>query len=217
MTSTYWKDVMSIHEFYERRIFPRILDLAMLPLARYRRSALRGASGNVLEIGFGTGLNLPFYPPEVTSLTAVDPMTATPRPMRKRLEAARFPIDRYTLAVDAGLPFEAGTFDCATVTWTLCTVPDAVAGLKEVLRVVRPEAPLLFVEHGLSDNAQTARWQNRLDGIWGSLACGCHLNRPMDRIIESSGFRIKALERFDAPGLPRTHGHLYVGVALAPG
>ena len=207
---------MGLYGFYERRIFPHILDVAMRPFAPYRQPVLAEASGKVLEIGFGTGLNLPCYPAAVTDLTTADPMTAVPRALQRRLDAARFPIHRHLLAVDAGLPFESQSFDCVTVTWTLCSVPDPVAGLREMLRVLRPGAPMLFVEHGRSDNPRTQRWQDRLNGPWKILGCGCHLNRAMDEIIEEAGFRIDRLKRFDVSGLPRTHGHLYLGKAIAP-
>jgi SAM-dependent methyltransferase len=208
---------MSIYEFYERRVIPHLLDVAMLPLERYRGEALANARGRVLEIGFGTGLNLPFYPSGVTDLTAVDPMVALPMGARRRINGSRFPVHHHAVGVDEGLlPFAPETFDCATVTWSLCSIADPIAGLLETLRVLRPSAPLLFVEHGLSDNARVARWQNRLNGLWQVLACGCHLNRRMDQIIESGGFHIETLRRFDVPGLPRTHGHLYLGIARAP-
>jgi ubiquinone/menaquinone biosynthesis C-methylase UbiE len=207
---------MGLYEFYEHRVFPHMLDVAMRPFVRYRIPALAEASGKVLEIGFGTGLNLPCYPTAVTDLTTVDPMTAVPRALQQRLDAARFPVHRHPLTVDGGLPFDSHSFDCVTVTWTMCSVADPVAGLREMLRVLRPGAPLLFVEHGRSDNPRTQRWQERLNGTWQILGCGCHLNRAMDEIIEVSGFRIDKLRRFDAPGVPRTHGHLYLGKATAP-
>lgn len=208
---------MSLGAFYERNVVPHVLDLVMRPLARYRRPTLSHAFGKVLEVGFGTGLNLPLYPPAVADLTAVDPMVTVTKALRRRLEAARFPVRRYPLGVDSALPFEAHTFDCAVTTWTFCTVGDPSAGLREISRVLRPRAPLLFAEHGRSDNPTTARWQDRLNGMWGVVACGCHLNRAIDQIIESSGFRIEKLQRLDAPGVPRTHGHLYLGAATAPG
>jgi SAM-dependent methyltransferase len=203
--------------FYAQRIYPHLLELAIRPFAPYRRDALAGALGKVLEVGFGTGANLPHYPPGVTDLTTVDPMIALPGALRRRLEAARFPVHRYALPADKGLPFESGSFDAVTITWTLCTIPDPQAALREMLRVLRPGAPLLFAEHGHSDDPRIARWQDRLDGIWRTVASGCHLNRAMDNIIASSGFRIEALRRFDVPRLPRTHGHLYVGTAVAQG
>jgi ubiquinone/menaquinone biosynthesis C-methylase UbiE len=206
---------MDLYKFYERRVYPRLLDVAMRPFERYRPAVLEQARGKVLEVGFGTGLNLPFYPSAVTELTGVDPMVEVPAALRRRLDEARFPVNRYSSAVEAGLPFEPETFDCAVVTWTLCSVADPVRGLEEVRRVLRPGAPLLFVEHGRSDDPRIVRWQQRLNGMWKVLACGCNLDRAADQIIEASGFRIATLDRFDVAGLPRTHGHLYLGSAFA--
>jgi SAM-dependent methyltransferase len=207
---------MRPYQFYQQRIVPHLLDVAMLPFAPYREPVVSRASGKVLEVGFGTGLNLPHYSPAVTDLTAVDPMVATPARLRQRLAASRIPVHRHVVAADNGLPFASGSFDCAVVTWTLCTVPDPVAGLREVVRVLRPGAPLLFVEHGRSDDHRVVRWQDRLHGVWQVIGGGCHLNRPIDEIIEASGFHIQSLRRFDVPRMPRTLGHLYLGSALAP-
>jgi SAM-dependent methyltransferase len=208
---------MGLYAFYERKVVPHVLDLVMRPLARYRSPTLARAFGKVLEVGFGTGLNLPLYPPSVAELTAVDPMVTVTGALRRRLDAARFPVRRYALPVESGLPFEPHTFDCAVSTWTFCTVCDPGAGMREIARVLRPQAPLFFAEHGRSNNPATARWQDRLNGMWGAIACGCHLNRAIDAMIEANGFRIERLQRLDAPGVPRTHGHLYLGAATAPG
>jgi len=209
----YAAGVSRLYELYEQRVFPHLLDIAMRPLERYRGRALADARGAVLEIGFGTGLNLPFYPSAVEELTTVDPMQASPRGLRERLAAAPFPVHRHQLPADGVLPFPAATFDCVVVTWTLCTIPDPVCALREMRRVARDSAPLLFVEHGRSDAEQVAAWQDRLNAAQQWIACGCHLNRAVDRLIEASGFELCSLDRFDAPHLPRTHGHLYLGSA----
>jgi len=206
---------MGLYDFYERAVFPRFLDLGMRPLERYRAGTLERAAGEVLEIGFGTGLNLPHYPASVERLVAIDPMQALADKVRARVEAVAFPVERHALAADGGLPFEDDRFDCVTITWTLCTIPDPVRALQEMRRVARPGAPLLFVEHGRSDDPRIARWQDRLDGLEQLLACGCHLTREIDALVRAGGFEIEDLRRFDAPGLPRTHGHLYQGVARA--
>lgn len=207
---------MGLYELYERVVFPRLLDVGMRPLERYRGGTLGRARGEVLEIGFGTGLNLAHYPPEVERLVAIDPMQALPRKVGARVEAAPFPVERHALAADGALPFDAGRFDCVTMTWTLCTIPDPVRALREMRRVARAGAPLLFVEHGRSDDPRIARWQDRLDRLEQVVACGCHLTREIDALIRAGGFAIEELRRFDAPGLPRTHGHLYQGVAITP-
>ena len=207
--------VMGLYRLYETRIFPHLLDVAMRPLERYRAPALAAASGHVLEIGLGTGLNLPHYPDGVARVTGVDPMVTVTPGLAKRLAAAPFPVERHALAADGDLPFGDATFDCIAVTWTLCTIPDAAAALREMRRVARRGAKLLFVEHGQSDDPQVARWQDRLNPIQRFVACGCSLNRPIDALVHRAGFELAALTRLEAPGLPRTHGHLYLGHAIA--
>jgi ubiquinone/menaquinone biosynthesis C-methylase UbiE len=206
---------VGLYDFYEKRIFPRFLDAGMKPLERYRAETLAGAKGNVLEIGFGTGLNLRHYPDPVEQLTAIDPMEALEHRVRARIDAVDFPVDRRALAADDGLPFADDVFDCVTVTWTLCTIPDPMAALYEMRRVARAGAPLLFIEHGRSDDDGIARWQDRLNPIQKFIGCGCNLNREVDRLIEQAGYKMEDLTRFDAPKVPRTHGHLYRGVATA--
>jgi ubiquinone/menaquinone biosynthesis C-methylase UbiE len=204
---------MGLYDIYEKRVFPYFLDLAMKPLASFREETLSGASGHVLEIGFGTGLNLPYYPSGVERLTAIDPMDAVKQRVQERIAAAPFPVDRHALAADGGLPFEDDFFDCVTVTWTLCTIPDPVAALREMHRVTRDGSMLLFIEHGRSPDPKIERWQDRLNPIQKFVGCGCNLNRPMDQLVEQGGFQIEKLDRFDAPDVPRTHGHLYQGIA----
>jgi SAM-dependent methyltransferase len=206
---------MGLYDFYEKRIFPRFLDLGMRPLESYRREVVSGARGRVIEIGFGTGLNLPHYPPAVEQLTAIDPLDAMKQKVQARIDAVPFPVERHRLAADGGLPFDDDCFDSVTVTWTLCTIADPEAALREMRRVARPGAPLLFIEHGRSADPRVARWQDRLNPIQRLVGCGCNLNRRIDVLIEAAGYRIEKLDRFDAVWVPRTHGHLYRGIAIA--
>ncbi len=206
---------MNLYELYERRLFPKILDFTMKPLERYRADVIAPAHGQVLEIGFGTGLNLPHYPCAVQRLTAVDPIPPTHKKTRGRVESAPFPVDHHALRADGGLPFEDDRFDTITVTWTLCTIPDPTAALREMHRVARPHARLLFIEHGQSNDPSVARWQDRLNPLQKFFGCGCNLNRRIDQLIEAAGYRIETLDRFDAEDIPKTHGHLYRGVAVS--
>ncbi len=206
---------MSLYDYYEQRLFPKFLDFVMKPLEGYRGDVISTAHGRVLEIGFGTGLNLPHYPPAVQHLTTVDPLDALREKIQARIDSVPFPVDRHELAADGGLPFEDDRFDTVTVTWTLCTIPDPLAALHEMRRVARPGAPLLFIEHGRSPDPKVARWQDRLNPIQKFVGCGCHLNRRIDQLIEAAGYRMQTLDRFDAENVPRTHGHLYRGVAEA--
>ena len=205
----------AIYNFYERRVFPHVLDLSMRPLRELRTQALAGAHGDVLEIGFGTGLNLAHYPPVVASLTTVDPMDALRERVQARIAAAPFPVAVHHLPADGRLPFETERFDSAAVTWTLCTIPDPVAALREVRRVLKPGGALCFIEHGRSDDPNVARWQDRWNPIQRVIGCGCNVNRRIDQIVTGAGFTLTKLDRFLADGAPRMFGEMYRGVASA--
>ena len=202
-----------LYDFYERRVFPHVLELAMKQLGKLRAPTLAAASGEVLEIGFGTGLNLPHYTPGVTRLATADPMEALPDRVRERIEAAPFPVEIHHLPADRTLPFESGRFDHVTMTWTLCTIADPVVAVREMRRVLKPGGTLLFIEHGRSDDARVARWQDRWNPIQNVIGCGCNVNRKIDALVEQGGFRLAALERFLAEGAPRMFGEMYRGTA----
>jgi ubiquinone/menaquinone biosynthesis C-methylase UbiE len=187
----------------------------MKSMGKLRPEALAGARGEVLEIGFGTGLNLPHYPEGVTRLSTADPMNALRDRVRERIGAAPFPVEVHHLPADGALPFETGRFDCVTVTWTLCTIPDPVAALVEARRVLRREGRLHFIEHGRSDDPSVARWQDRINPIQNRVACGCNLNRRIDEIVERAGFSIDRLDRFQMERTPRVFGEMYRGAAVA--
>jgi ubiquinone/menaquinone biosynthesis C-methylase UbiE len=190
-----------------------VLELAMRALGELRAPTLAAAHGEVLEIGFGTGLNLPHYPAGVTKLVTADPMSALPERVRERIASARFPVEVHHLPADRTLPFDAGRFDCVTMTWTLCTIAEPVAAVREMRRVLKPGGSLLFVEHGRSDDPKVARWQDRWNPIQNWIGCGCNVNRKIDALVEQGGFRVASLERFLAEGAPRMFGEMYRGAA----
>jgi ubiquinone/menaquinone biosynthesis C-methylase UbiE len=185
-----------------------------------RKLALAAARGTALEIGFGTGLNLPHYPSGspgkdagVTSLTALDPARLLSTKVARRVAGAAMPVTLVRCSAE-WLPFEDDRFDCVVSTWTLCTIPDVIAALREVRRVLKPEGRYVFLEHGRSRDPRVATWQDRLNPLQRIIGCGCNLNRPVDRLIESAGLRLDRLERYSMPGLPRLVGEMYRGVAV---
>jgi len=200
--------------FYAEHVFPRLMDFVMgrASFQAERKQALAQARGLVLEIGFGTGLNLPHYPRAVTKLTGVDPAEFLPGKVARRIAAASMPVQMVHLDAER-LPFEDGRFDCVVSTFTLCTIPDPIAALREVRRVMKPEATFMFLEHGRSDDAKVAAWQDRLNPIQRVVGCGCNLNRPIDRLITKAGLAVVQLERERMPGVPRLVGELYRGTA----
>ncbi len=204
-----------IYDFYEQRVFPRFLDRVMAGMEEQRPAALEGAFGDVLEIGFGTGLNLPHYPDSVKQLSTVDPMDAMAEKVQRRIDEAPFPVEVHHLPADGGLPFDTGRFDSATITWTLCTIPDPVAALREVKRVLQPGASLLFIEHGRSDDPRVASWQDRFNPIQNVIGCGCNLNRKIDALIREADLELPHYDFFVGEGMPRMFDTLYRGAATA--
>jgi ubiquinone/menaquinone biosynthesis C-methylase UbiE len=197
---------------YADHVFPRLMEWTMRSWAPLRAELLAGVRGDVLEIGFGTGLNLAHYGASVTSLTAVDPHAALPRRVARRIEAARFPVRRVHASAES-LPLADASFDFVVTTWTLCSIPRPVDALREMRRVLRPRGRYLFLEHGRSSDPRLARWQRIFTPLQKRLGCGCHLDREIDRLVRESGFEIATLERFRHPGVPRLAGEFYRGEA----
>lgn len=193
---------------------PRIQDWAMSMMDEMRPPTIEEASGEVLEVGFGTGRNLPLYGPGVKTLHALDPMKAGPFRERidRRIARTSFPVVQHELRADGQLPFDDSRFDYVVTTWTLCSIPDATRALHEMRRVLRPGGRYVFVEHGRAESASTAKWQDRVNPLWRKIADGCNLNRPIDRIVEDSGFQLVNLDRFRGKG-PGILARMYRGVA----
>lgn len=203
---------------YATYIFPRLMDWVLRGerFQTERRLVLAPAHGTVLEIGFGTGLNLPHYPSTITDLHTVEPATLLPDRVARRVASAPFPVHLRQLSAEV-LPYASGLFDCAVSTFTLCTIPDPCAALREVRRVLKPDGCFLFLEHGRSDDPAIARWQDRLNPLQQVVACGCNLNRRIDRLITQAGFRVEQLDRYTLPGVPRIGGEMYRGRAGTAG
>lgn len=198
---------------YATHMFPWLMDHALGKVGGLRQSALARAHGHVLELGFGTGLNLAHYPEAVRSLVALDPMDSLRRRVEERVAAAPFPVERIHVVGARGLPFEDGRFDCLVTTWTLCSIHDPVAALVEARRVLRPGGLYLFLEHGRSDDERVARWQRRLNPIQRRIGCGCILDLPVDDAVRRAGFEVLELRRFLRPGEVRLGAEMYQGVA----
>ena len=200
--------------FYSRVILPLLCDFGLdRPfVARYRRELLAHAGGNILEIGFGTGLNLPCYPAHVRKITSVEPNPGMHRRARRRIEQTGIEIDQRLLASER-LPFEAGAFDCVVSTFALCSIEDVAQALREVYRVLRAGGKFLFLEHGISPQANVQKWQHRLNRLHMRLAGGCHLDRDMRALITAEPFASVEIDEFDMEKTPKTHGHMYRGVA----
>jgi len=199
---------------YSNFIFPHLLEflLGNKQAMEHRRRTLADAPGEVLEIGFGTGLNLECYPTAVDRLTIIDPAKLLPRRVAKRISAVHMPVEEAFLDAEH-LPFEIARFDTVVSTWTLCTIPDAIAALQEVRRVLKPDGKLLFLEHGRSGDASIARKQDRWNGFQRVVGLGCNLNRPIDELITRAGLKIRSLDRFQMPGTPKLGAEHYLGVA----
>jgi SAM-dependent methyltransferase len=205
--------------YYEDQFLPRAINVMLgnRECQKLRTRAVAGLEGDVLEIGFGSGLNMPLYPESVTRVLAVDPATVGRKLAADRVAASPIPVE-YVGLDGQSLPLPDESVDHALSTWTLCTIPDVRRALDEVRRVLRPGGTLHFLEHGLSPDPGVARWQHRLDGFEQRIAGGCHLIRPPDRLLREAGFEIRELVEDDMPGpkLMRPWGHLYAGVAAAP-
>jgi ubiquinone/menaquinone biosynthesis C-methylase UbiE len=192
---------------------PWLQDLAMRQMDPLRGDTIDEARGDVLEIGFGTALNLRYYGSEVSTLVGLDPMdVANVEKVQRRIQSAAFPIERKALRADGGLPFDRARFDTVVTTWTLCSIPEVADALREMRRVLKPGGQYLFIEHGRAESEKTARWQDRINPIWNRVCDGCNINRKIDRLVEDGGFEMKRLDRFRAKG-PGIVAQMYRGVA----
>jgi ubiquinone/menaquinone biosynthesis C-methylase UbiE len=201
---------------YGERVLPHIIDKAcgMKVTHEHRARVCADLVGDVLEIGFGSGNNVPFYPSAITKVTAIEPSDNAWRIASKRVDASSVPVERGDLDAQR-LPYPDATFDSALSTWTLCTVPDPIAALHEVLRVLKPGARLHFVEHGLAPDAKVQRWQHRFNGMQQRLFGGCNLDRPIVALIEQAGFKVADVDEFYEKGAPKFMGADSLGSALA--
>lgn len=200
--------------FYDEMIVPYCIELCcgIKALVPERQKTVAGLEGTVLEFGFGSGLNLPLLPPSVTRVLAVDPSQRARRMAGKRIASAKCPIDFAGLQAERIAAADASA-DSALCTFTLCTIADVPAALREVRRILKPGGRLFFLEHGRAPDPAVARWQDRLNGLQRAMFGGCNLNRDVPALLRAAGFELDLLEAAYFPNTPRTHGYLVRGSA----
>ena len=202
--------------FYDDRVLPHVINVVMntKQTRRIRGRVCAELKGEVLEIGFGTGHNLPYLPADVTRLLAVEPSGHSVELARERI--ATTPIDVEVVGLDGQrLPVDDESVDAVLCTWSLCTIPDGVAAVREARRVLRPGGRFHFIEHGAAPDTKVRRWQDRLNPIQNRIGGGCNLNRDIAGIIEAGGLSVTKLDRYYNAGEPKAFGAMYEGIAVA--
>jgi ubiquinone/menaquinone biosynthesis C-methylase UbiE len=199
--------------FYQDRVLPYVVDWSMRqpPFKEYRSRLLTGAEGCVLEIGVGSGLNLPLYGGAVRHVIGLEPSPKLLSMARGAVSESSQPIEFLNASAEA-IPLENGSVDTVVSTWTLCSISDVTSALGEMRRVLRPDGRLLFVEHGLSPDPHVRWWQHRLTPLWKRIGGGCHLNRPIAQLVEGAGFRVEQVATGYMKG-PRPMTYMYEGTA----
>lgn len=203
--------------FYDKYILPHFLNCACgsKPINYQREKVVPMAEGLVLEVGIGSGLNIPFYDAaKVDKVLGLDPSEELNRMALKVAEEKGIPVE-FILSGAESMPLPDNHVDTVLVTFTMCTIPEVAAANKEMLRVLKPGGKMIFCEHGLAPDAKVSKWQNRIDPIWGKIAGGCHLNRDIPRLIKQAGFEIKTMEQMYLPSTPKFAGYNYWGTAVA--
>lgn len=200
---------------YAKYIFPRLLDwsLGNPQMGKYRQAALQPATGETLEIGFGTGLNLPHYPDSVTRLTVIDSENMLSRLVNRRIAECSLPVTKMQLDAQGRLPFDDHSFDSVVTTLTLCSIAHTAPALAEIRRVLKPNGKFVFWEHGRSDDPAIARRQDRFNPLQRIIGVGCNMNRKIDDLIVAKGFEIQSLDRFLLPKTPPLLAEMYRGIA----
>ncbi|MEA2260808.1 MAG: hypothetical protein QOJ51_3633 [Acidobacteriaceae bacterium] len=200
--------------FYSEYVLPRIIDVAMRTeeTTRLRAAWIPRARGEVLEVGIGSGLNLPFYSSDVQRVYGVDPSIELQQMARKRTMGEPIEVEFLSQSAEEPLPLADASIDTVVMTWTLCSIPNAPKALQQMKRVLKASGRLIFLEHGRAPDPGVAVWQDRITPLWKRTCGGCHLNRQIDDLITAAGFRIAELKTCYLPG-PRPMTYTYQGVA----
>ncbi len=200
---------------YERYLLPRLLDTAMgaKPITYQRKKVVPRAQGRVLEIGFGSGHNLPFYDPsKVEHIWALEPAAEMRARAGERASASTIPLEFLGLPSEK-IPLEKESADTVLITYTLCTIPDVMAALGEMRRVLKPSGRMIFCEHGEAPDENVRRWQRFITPAWKRIGGGCHVGRPIPKLIQDAGFKVEDMQTMYLPGTPRFAGFNYWGSA----
>jgi ubiquinone/menaquinone biosynthesis C-methylase UbiE len=199
--------------FYSQVILPRLLDWVMSDPAftQYRQKVLANVEGEILEIGFGTGLNLSYYPHHIEKVTTIDANSGMNKLAEKRIQTSQIEVENRVINSE-NLPMANNTFDSVVSTWTLCSIAQVEQALQEIYRVLKPGGKFFFIEHGLSDQPEIQIWQNRLTPLQKIIADGCHLNRNIQRLVEQQ-FDSITLEKFEIESFPKVSSYTSMGVA----
>jgi ubiquinone/menaquinone biosynthesis C-methylase UbiE len=202
--------------WYSRYVLPKLIDVAcgQKPMRKLRSRYVPRARGDVLEIGIGSGHNLPHYGADVTSITGLDPAAEITALARDRAAALSVPV-RMLQVSGEDIPADDARFDSVVCTWTLCSIPNVYAALREMRRVLKPGGQLYFIEHGRAPEARVVRWQRWIEPLWKPIGGGCHLTRQADELIRDAGFRIAELDCGYQPG-PKFAAFMTHGVAERP-
>jgi SAM-dependent methyltransferase len=199
---------------YAKYVLPRFIDLSMRnrETARVRGDWVPNARGIVLEIGIGSGLNLPFYSEQVSRIYGVEPSPELEKLARKRSVDKTMQVEFFSQSAEQSIPVPDQSVDTVVITWTLCSIADPTRALQQMKRTLKPSGRLIFVEHGRAPDSGVAAWQDRLTPIWKRIGGGCHLNRKIDDLLLNAGFTIDELRTTYLPG-PRPMTYTYQGFA----
>ncbi|ARU57783.1 methyltransferase type 11 [Oleiphilus messinensis] len=201
--------------FYENYILPHLINVACgtKPVRKQREKVVPHAEGRILEVGMGSGLNLPYYDPDkVEFIWGLEPSEGMRRKAAPRIEASKLTIEWMGLKGEE-IPLDDNSVDTVLLTYTLCTIPDWLTALQQMRRVLKPGGKVLFCEHGEAPDESVRRWQEKINPYWNKVAGGCHLNRPIPRLLHDAGFKIKSLDTQYVPSTPKFAGFTYWGYA----